>query len=136
MLNEAGLLRPSRAHYGEVEPLMRRALAIDEACHGESHPKVAIDLNNLASLLFETARITQARPLFERALRIKQASLPEGHPAIQVTVDCLAALEAEIAAAAGAGLGSAPAVSRHPLTPAPLRPHARTCQSRAGEGLP
>jgi len=36
---------------GEAEPLMRRALAIDEASLGPEHPNVARDLNNLAELL-------------------------------------------------------------------------------------
>jgi hypothetical protein len=33
---------------GKAEPLYRRALAIDEASLGPSHPAVAKDLNNLA----------------------------------------------------------------------------------------
>ena len=36
---------------GEAEPLMRRALAIDEQSYGPDHPNVAIRLNNLAILL-------------------------------------------------------------------------------------
>ena len=35
----------------EAEPLMRRALAIDEKSFGPDHPNVARDLNNLAVLL-------------------------------------------------------------------------------------
>jgi hypothetical protein len=38
----------------EAEPLMRRALAIDEARFGAEHPDVARDLNNLAQLLKAT----------------------------------------------------------------------------------
>ena len=34
---------------GEAEPLMGRALAIDEKCYGPNHPNVARDLNNLAT---------------------------------------------------------------------------------------
>jgi hypothetical protein len=34
----------------EAEPLMRRALAIDEASFGAEHPDVARDLNSLAQL--------------------------------------------------------------------------------------
>ena len=34
---------------GEAEPLMRRALEINEASFGEHHPTVAIGLNNLAT---------------------------------------------------------------------------------------
>jgi hypothetical protein len=52
----------------EAEPLMRRALAIDEASLGPDHPKVAIVLNNLALLLKHTNRLLEAEPLMRRAL--------------------------------------------------------------------
>ena len=42
---------------GEAEPLMRRALEIDEASFGRQHPAVARDLNNLAQLLKATKRL-------------------------------------------------------------------------------
>ena len=40
----------------EAEPLMRRALAIDEASYAKDHPKVAIRLNNLAQILHASNR--------------------------------------------------------------------------------
>ena len=49
---------------------MRRALAIDEHSYGAEHPDVAIDLNNLAQLLQDTNRLTEAEPLMRRALKI------------------------------------------------------------------
>jgi hypothetical protein len=54
----------------EVEPLYRRALAIDEASYGPDHPTVAIDLNNLARLLRATNRLADAEPLSRRMLEI------------------------------------------------------------------
>ena len=42
--------------FDEAEPLMRRALDIDEAAYGPDHPRVATGLNNLASLLRDTTR--------------------------------------------------------------------------------
>jgi hypothetical protein len=54
----------------EAEPLMRRALAIDEASYGENHPNVATRLNNLAQLLQATNRLAEAEPLMRRALAI------------------------------------------------------------------
>ena len=48
--NLAGLLKDTN-RMGEAEPLMRRALEIDEASFGEHHPTVALGLNNLALLL-------------------------------------------------------------------------------------
>jgi hypothetical protein len=38
----------------EAEPLIRRALAIDEQSFGPDHPEVAGDLNNLALVLKAT----------------------------------------------------------------------------------
>src|SRR5262249_17006516 len=56
--------------FAEAEPLMRRALAIDEQSFGRDHPNVAIDLNNLASLLQDTNRLAEAEPLSRRSLVI------------------------------------------------------------------
>src|SRR5271154_62383 len=58
----------------EAEPLMRRALAIDEASFGPDHPDVASSLNNLAQLLKATNRLSEAEPLMRRALAIDEAS--------------------------------------------------------------
>ncbi|MFN7999620.1 MAG: tetratricopeptide repeat protein [Acidobacteriota bacterium] len=41
----------------EAEPLLRRALNIDEQSFGTDHPKVATGLNNLAQLLQDTNRL-------------------------------------------------------------------------------
>jgi len=49
----AGFLK-TRCEFDIAEPLMRRALAIDEQSYGAEHPSVAIDLNNLALLLQDT----------------------------------------------------------------------------------
>ena len=49
---------------------MRRALAIDEQSYGQDHPNVARDLNNLAQLLQDTNRLSEAGPLYRRALSI------------------------------------------------------------------
>lgn len=44
----------------------QRALAIDEASKGTDNPKVAIRLNNLASLLQATKHLVKAGPLMRR----------------------------------------------------------------------
>lgn len=56
------------ADWTEAEPLMRRALDIDEKSYGKDHPNVARDLNNLAQLLQATNRLADAEPLMRRAL--------------------------------------------------------------------
>ena len=59
---------------------MRRALAIDEQSYGTEHPNVAIDLNNLATLLQATNRLAEAEPLMRRALAIDEQSYGNGTP--------------------------------------------------------
>lgn len=66
LMNQLGLLLLAQASYREAEPLMRRALAIDEASYGPEHPNVAIRLNNLAQLLQDTNRLAEAEPLMRR----------------------------------------------------------------------
>jgi tetratricopeptide (TPR) repeat protein len=75
----AALLKATN-RLGEAEPLMRRALAIDESSYGMYHPKVARDLNNLATLLQATNRVGEAEPLLQRALAIDEQSWGPAHP--------------------------------------------------------
>jgi hypothetical protein len=70
LLNELELLFMTKAGHAEAEPLMRRALAIDQASLGPEHPNVARDLNNLAMLLQTTNRLREAEPLMRRHLLI------------------------------------------------------------------
>jgi hypothetical protein len=77
---------------GEAEPLMRRALAIDEASYGKDHPDVATDLSNLATLLQATNRLGEAEPLTRRALAITEASLGKDHPNVAIRLNNLAML--------------------------------------------
>ena len=65
----------------EAEPMMRRALSIDEASYGEeSSQRWRSDLNNLAMLLRDTNRLEEAEPMIRRALSIDEASYGEEHP--------------------------------------------------------
>ncbi len=69
-LNNLALLLKATHRLAEAEPLVRRALAIDEHSFGPDHPNVATDLNNLALLLQDTHRLAEAEPLMQRALGI------------------------------------------------------------------
>ena len=80
LMNQLGLYFFQRALYSRSEPLMRRALAIDEQSYGPDHPDVAIDLNNLAALLQDTNRLADAEPLMRRALAIDEQSYGPNHP--------------------------------------------------------
>jgi tetratricopeptide (TPR) repeat protein len=92
LMNQLGVLLLSKASYGDAEPLMRRALAIDEASYGPDHLRVAIDLNNLAQLLQGTNRLTEAEPLMQRALAIDEASYGPDHLRVAIDLNNLAQL--------------------------------------------
>ena len=91
LLNLGGVLEATN-RLAEAEPLMRRALAIDEASYSNDHPEVATDLNNLASLLQVTDRLAEAEPLMRRALAIDEASYGIDHPRVATALNNLAQL--------------------------------------------
>ena len=95
-LNNLARLLQDTNRLAEAEPLMRRALAIDEKSYGPDHPNVAIHLNNLAQLLQDTNRLDEAQPLMRRALAIFEKSLGAGHPNTAIVRDNLAELEAAL----------------------------------------
>jgi hypothetical protein len=62
LMSELGVLLDAKALHKEAEPLMRRALAIDEQSFGKDHPNVALRLNTLAQLLKDTNHLAEAEP--------------------------------------------------------------------------
>jgi tetratricopeptide (TPR) repeat protein len=92
LMNGLGLLLLSKARHKEAEPLIRRALAIDEVSFGPEHPHVARDLNNLAQLLQDTNRFDKAEPLIRRALAIHETSYGAEHPTVAIDLNNLARL--------------------------------------------
>ncbi len=69
-LNNLAQLLQDTNRLDEAEPLMRRALEIDETSYGSEHPRVATQLNNLAVLLQATNRLDEAEPPMRRGLGI------------------------------------------------------------------
>jgi tetratricopeptide (TPR) repeat protein len=92
LMNQLGIILRFRAQWAEAEPLMRRALAIDESSYGPDHPEVATDLNNLAQLLKATNRLAEAEPLMRRALAIDEKSYGPDHPEVAPRLNNLARL--------------------------------------------
>jgi len=95
LMNQLGILYHARAQHAQAEPLMRRALEIDEKAFGPEHPRVATDLNNLAALLQATNRLSEAEPLMRRAVVIFlnfQAATGHEHPHLRAVVNNYAAL--------------------------------------------
>ena len=79
----------------EAEPLMRRALAIDEQSFGPEHPNVARRPQQPGDMLQATNRLAEAEPLMRRALRIFVGSLGIEHPNSQtVGANTIAQLQA------------------------------------------
>ena len=70
LMSKLGVYWLKRGQFRTAEPMMRRALTIDELSFGKDHPNVARDLNNLAALLHDTNRLADAEPMMRRALLI------------------------------------------------------------------
>jgi tetratricopeptide (TPR) repeat protein len=90
LMNHLGLLFRIKALHAQAEPLLRRALAINEASLGDDHPNVAACLNNLSQLLQATNRFAEAEPLMRRALAIDEARFGEDHPNVATRLNNLA----------------------------------------------
>ena len=92
LLTEVGRLLSEKALYAEAEPLIRRALAINEAHFGAEDPMVAISIDHLAWLLKTTNRQTEASRLMRRALAIDKAIFGVDHPKVAMRLTNLALL--------------------------------------------
>ena len=90
--NNLAMLLKDTNRIAESEPLMRRALEINETAFGERHPHLAVCLNNLAVLLKDTNRIAESEPLMRRALEIDVAAFGEQHPTVANRLSNLAGL--------------------------------------------
>jgi tetratricopeptide (TPR) repeat protein len=80
-----------RAAYAAARPAYERALAIQERVLGPEHPYTASSLNNLASLLQDTNRHSEAEPLYRRSLAIGEKHCPD-HPEVARWLNNLASL--------------------------------------------
>ena len=67
-LNNLALFLKAINRNNEAEPMMRRALSINETSFGSEHPTVAIQYNDLAMLRNDTNRIDEAVPMMSKAL--------------------------------------------------------------------
>ena len=81
-MQEIKLLLEDKDDFRSAEPLVRRALAIQEKALGPQHPETAVTLNNLASLLLAGGKITMAEATQRRALRILEHNLSPENPRI------------------------------------------------------
>ena len=80
LLNKMGLYQYSRALFSKAEPLIRRALEIEEKLFGPDHQKVTLPLNNLGITLSARGKHADAELLHQRALEIKEKLFGPDHP--------------------------------------------------------
>jgi hypothetical protein len=78
-----------RDAYGRIEPLLQRALQIQETTLGRDHFEVARTLQELAKLYATQASYGRAESLLQRALRIQEAILGKDHPSVGYTLNTL-----------------------------------------------
>jgi tetratricopeptide (TPR) repeat protein len=88
-LNNLAQINKATGRLQDAEPLIRHALAIDEASYGTEHPRVAIQPNNLAVLLTVTDRMEEAELLMRRAVMILLKLSHQGynHPLLQARLE-------------------------------------------------
>jgi tetratricopeptide (TPR) repeat protein len=77
--------------YAEAESQFRAALEKAEG-FGSQNPRLAISLNNLASLYRVQGRYAEAGPLYKRALAIHEKALGPEHPDVAKALEKYAAL--------------------------------------------
>ena len=92
LMHELGRYLTAKALFRRAEPLLRRALTIDEDLYGSDHPRVATDLNSLALLYKATNRLVEAEPLMHRVLALDEASFGSEHPRVATDLINLAQL--------------------------------------------
>ena len=71
--------------FEQAESILRDLLERDRVQLGE-HPAVALDLNDLASVLSSTGRFSEALTLFQEAAELQERVLPPDHPEIATTL--------------------------------------------------
>lgn len=92
ILNNLALSLVDAGDYAGAEPLVRRALAIDQKALGPDHPNVAAVLNTLAVLLQTKGDYAGAELLYRRALAINEKAFGPDHPTVAAAINNLAAL--------------------------------------------
>ena len=91
-LNQQAIELYQAGRYDEAIALAEEALAIRVELLGQSHPDVAISLNNLAELYSSLARYEEAIPIFQQALAIWREQYGEGDPRFALALGNLANL--------------------------------------------
>ena len=78
-------LHDTQGEYEQAEPLLSRAVSLNEKILGDRDPQFAVSLSNLAALYHAQQHYEKALPLFERALHVREQALGADH--IDLTLD-------------------------------------------------
>jgi tetratricopeptide (TPR) repeat protein len=89
-LHSAALAAWRGGEYAKAEPLLSRALAIDEREFGPNDLVVATDLNDLGVVLGDLSRPSDAERLHRRALSIREQVLGPTDPVVATSLNNLA----------------------------------------------
>jgi tetratricopeptide (TPR) repeat protein len=92
LMTQLAMYQKALGQYPDAERLYLRVLDIDRKTYGDDHPEVAIDLNNLATLLQHTNRLADAEPLLRQALDINRKAYGDDHPSVATALSNLARL--------------------------------------------
>ncbi len=91
LLNQVALYLNSRADFGAAERLMRRAVAVNEANECED-PSLAITLQNIAALLSDVGRYSEAISCIQRSISLDEMRQGLEHPDVASGLNILASL--------------------------------------------
>jgi len=91
-LTGLGNLLPSTSRLVEAEPLLRRALAIEDQHFDPEDSFISGTLNDLAGILYNTNRFAEAESFLRRALAITEKNYGPNHPEVAISLNNLAAL--------------------------------------------
>jgi tetratricopeptide (TPR) repeat protein len=75
-----GVVKWQEQRFGDAEPLMRGAIAVQERRLGPQHPDLASMWNNLGGLYWSMQRYADALPLYERTRAVFERTLDPNHP--------------------------------------------------------
>jgi tetratricopeptide (TPR) repeat protein len=90
--NDLALLYLDQGRYGEAEPLLKKAIAINKTALPADHPDLAMGYNNLAALYWVQGRYGEAEPLYKKALEVLEQKLGFRHPNTVTVSENFAAL--------------------------------------------
>ena len=90
------------ADYPDARAAFERALAIDEDAHGPHHPRVALDVFNLGSILNDLGDLAGARATLERALVMAEKAYGPDHPSVAAVINDLGLILRDLGDLAGA----------------------------------